>query len=547
MVSGGIGVKSGTRGIVRLSALLLPVLLIPYSLFIRSGFFDRSHYAGDTVLLLILLPWVALALAQVFLPPANKRSVMLRLAVYHVFAAAYILFVSGFLVPFIAAWPLILLISRLYFSDRGAYFNLAALAATYITDTLLHRGNHLHLLLLSDTMSVLTVFVVGVVIILLNRVEQADSAELVLSKAKESLQTGRINTLINNLADAVISTDEKGGVEVYNAAALNLLNTNESLNGRHINTIIPAKDRDGKPVDIFENLRKTRGMTVRDDLLVGVDDESIRLEITSSPIRSSYSRLKKPVSPDGYMLILRDVTKTKSLEEERDEFISVVSHELRTPITIAEGTISNVQLMAERGNLPPDMLERSLASAHEQVLFLARMVNDLSTLSRAERGVADTPEPINVRELCDDLYNEYAPQAEKKKLHFNLDTAGRLGTITASRLYLHELLQNFITNSIKYTKEGSVTLHVGLEGKAIRFEVKDTGIGISKSDQSKIFNKFYRSEDYRTRETGGTGLGLYVAAKLAKKLNTSIEVRSRLNHGSSFSITLPLEAAKPDD
>ena len=70
------------------------------------------------------------------------------------------------------------------------------------------------------------------------------------------------------------------------------------------------------------------------------------------------------------------------------------------------------------------------------------------------------------------------------------------------------------------------------------FEVKDTGIGISKSDQAKIFNKFYRSEDYRTRETGGTGLGLYVATKLAKKLGTKIGIHSRLNHGSSFSFTL---------
>ena len=73
----------------------------------------------------------------------------------------------------------------------------------------------------------------------------------------------------------------------------------------------------------------------------------------------------------------------------------------------------------------------------------------------------------------------------------------------------------------------------------IHFSVSDTGIGISKSDQTKIFNKFYRSEDYRTRETGGTGLGLYVAMKLSKKLGTHIDLKSRLNHGSTFSFELP--------
>ena len=76
-------------------------------------------------------------------------------------------------------------------------------------------------------------------------------------------------------------------------------------------------------------------------------------------------------------------------------------------------------------------------------------------------------------------------------------------------------------------------------GDKARFSIKDTGIGISKTDQAKIFEKFYRSEDYRTRETGGTGLGLYISAKLDRKLGTQIELKSRLNHGSEFSFEIP--------
>jgi signal transduction histidine kinase len=280
---------------------------------------------------------------------------------------------------------------------------------------------------------------------------------------------------------------------------------------------------------------------VRDDLIMPLEEDVMRLEVTYSPIRGSYSRSKKASVEDGYMLILRDVTKAKSLEEERDEFISVVSHELRTPITIAEGTLSNVQVMMGRPDIAESVLKQSVATAHEQIIFLAKMVNDLSTLSRAERGVADAPESIEVRSLVNDLFNEYAPQAKAKKLHFDLDLDPHLGEVVASRLYLHELLQNFITNSIKYTREGGITLVVARKDNEIKFEVKDTGIGISKSDQGKIFQKFYRSEDYRTRETGGTGLGLYVAVKLSKKLGTKIEMKSRLNHGSSFSFTLPIK------
>jgi signal transduction histidine kinase len=238
-------------------------------------------------------------------------------------------------------------------------------------------------------------------------------------------------------------------------------------------------------------------------------------------------------------MILRDITKQKSLEEERDEFISVVSHELRTPITIAEGSLGNVQLMMDRTDIPHTTLVDNVKAAHDQVLFLARMVNDLSTLSRAERGVADQAEVIDVGQMVHDLYNEYAPQAEAKGLHLNLDLSPKLGQVNASRLYLKELLQNFVTNSIKYTKEGEIIVSVHVKDGKVTFSVKDTGIGISKSDQARIFDKFWRSEDYRTRETGGTGLGLYVARKLSKKLGTEIEMKSRLNHGSTFWFELP--------
>ena len=86
-----------------------------------------------------------------------------------------------------------------------------------------------------------------------------------------------------------------------------------------------------------------------------------------------------------------------------------------------------------------------------------------------------------------------------------------------------------------------MTLHIRKTDKGILFAVKDTGIGISKTDQKRIFEKFYRSEDYRTRETSGTGLGLYVVQKLAHKLGVTVEVKSRLNHGSTFSFVLPLK------
>jgi two-component system phosphate regulon sensor histidine kinase PhoR len=532
MFNGGVAINRRTSQIIRFVGLIVPVVLTIYGLLIPYGLVDSSRYSGDTVLFLIVIPWLAIGAIQFLYPAKTRTGSGCWLVTYHILAALYILFVAGFTMPFVAAWVLLFIGSYAYFSTIGIWLSVITLIVTATVDVAGHLSNTITVI--NDAITAIAILIVGLAAVAISRVQEIDGAELSRSKALESLQRDRILTLVNNLADAILSTNAKGIINVYNAASLNLLDTNTGLNGRHIDEILTLVDSDKKPVNVFKDMKESHNTTIRDDLTTTIGGETLRLEITYSPIRSSYSRIKKGEAQDGYILILRDVTKAKSLEEERDEFISVVSHELRTPIAIAEGTISNVQLMMSRPDIAESLLKDGIDTAHEQVIFLAKMVNDLSTLSRAERGVADTPELIDIRSLVDDLYKEYAPQAEAKKLHFNLDVGARLGHITTSRLYLQELLQNFITNSIKYTKEGSVTLHVAKKDGSITFEVKDTGIGISKSDQAKVFNKFYRSEDYRTRETGGTGLGLYVAMKLSKKLSTKIELQSRLNKGSAI-------------
>lgn len=343
-------------------------------------------------------------------------------------------------------------------------------------------------------------------------------------------ESDRLRTLINAVADAIIYTNQHGRIILYNSATLNLIDTNVSLAGKNIDEVLPLKTESGTPIAPTSLAGSSR--ITRSDLIYAYDEagnDRINIDIVVTPMKANYGS-----RGTGIIYILRDITKAKSLDEERDEFISVVSHELRTPVAVAEGTVSNAQLMLDR-NMSPERLAEALATAHTQILYLASMVNDLSTLSRAERGAADDPTDINVEDLLHELYTEYEPQARAKGLAFNLDAGPTLGVLFVSKLYLAEMLQNFITNAIKYSAEGSITLGAHRDGQTVTFAVSDTGIGISTSDQRKIFQKFYRSEDYRTRETNGTGLGLYVTKKLADKLNTSIDVTSRLNHGSTFS------------
>lgn len=541
MYNGGASINQRTERIIRAAGLIAPVALLVYGLLIIYGVVPNSHLVSDTVFYALMAAWLIVGIYQFSFKINGRFDAVFRMGSYHVFAALYLVLVSGFSMPFFAGWVILLLANYVFFSARGLRLSLLWLFFVCCIDILVRLNEPT--VVFGNLFSVAAVLIVGLTVVYIGQVQEVDAKELTHSKAQENLQRDRILTLINNLADAILSTDNNGVIRVYNAASLGLLDTNQNLNGRPIDDVMILHDRAGQEVNLTHLLKKSRSVVVRDDLTYSIDgSDAIRLEVTISPIRSSFTQHSEALD-DGYIIILRDITKAKSLEEERDEFISVVSHELRTPITVTEGTLSNVMLMMERPEFTKETLKTNMAAAHDQVVYLARMVNDLSTLSRAERGVADTPEEIALRPMIHELYNEYQPHAEKKGLHFNLDLSDHLGRVTVSQLYLKELLQNFITNAIKYTTEGSVTLIVTNKNDRITFAVKDTGIGISKSDQQKVFNKFYRSEDYRTRETGGTGLGLYVAAKLAKKLSTKITLTSRLNHGSTFSFSLPTTAS----
>jgi Signal transduction histidine kinase len=538
MYKGGPIYTPRSAQIFRFAGLFIPIILVVYGVFIQFDIIRVSHTIDNTGLLMLSFWCMYISVLHFLVPSKTKLDSSLRLVAYHLLTGSYLIFISGIASPFVACWLLLMLASYIYFSERGLQLSILAFAATISVDIIMwHRISST--VITYDLTALVVILMIGVVILGISRSQEVTKEDLNRSRALESLQRDRISTIVNNLTDAVLSTDMDGIIRVYNAASLNLLDTNDSLNGHHIDEILPLIDQNSGIVSLFKDFQKARTVVKRDDLNYVFDNgEKIRLEITYSPIRSSYSRSKKAETHDGYIIIMRDVTKAKSLEEERDEFISVTSHELRTPITIAEGTISNVQVMMEHPDVTNVMLKDAVNTAHDQIMFLANMVNDLSALSRAERGVSDKAEEIDVRELAHKLLSKYTDEAKEKKLHLDLDLSPKLSNVYVSRLYLEELLQNLITNAIKYTKKGSVKIIIEQKADNIMFSIKDTGIGISKTDQTKVFEKFYRSEDYRTRETGGTGLGLYVAAKLAHKLGTKIHLTSRLNFGSTFSFTL---------
>ncbi|HSX44710.1 MAG TPA: ATP-binding protein [Candidatus Saccharimonadales bacterium] len=365
-----------------------------------------------------------------------------------------------------------------------------------------------------------------------------------IAASTAELEHERLRSLINSMADGVIAIDEQANVVLYNGAALNILDVNSTITAKPIHAVLKLVDKNNQPIDVTKIILETKISTAsRNWRLIYPDGENISLYISIAPVRLGYGQ----AGMRGYVILLRDITREKSLEEERDEFISVVSHELRTPIAIAEGNVGNAQFILEKsGDL--NAVKASLKETYNQIIFLAGMINDLSTLSRAERGkLAVEVESINVAELIEELLKNYAPDAQKKGLELKSDIDPSLEVLQSSRLYVREVLQNFITNAIKYTEAGHVVIGAKPKGKGVVFYVSDTGIGISKSDKDKVFDKFFRSEDFRTRKNKGTGLGLYVTMKLVRLLHAEINLESEINKGTTFTVFIPnLEQSAPN-
>jgi len=227
----------------------------------------------------------------------------------------------------------------------------------------------------------------------------------------------------------------------------------------------------------------------------------------------------------------------KSFEQVR-QFSIDASHELRTPLTIMRGEVE----LALRSPKSSEEYRRILASILEEVIHLSTIIDNLLTLSKADLGQQEISfnEKVNLKELMDEMLEDGEIIAMKKNISLGLKHNEEL-SIYGDRSRLRQLILNLIDNAVKYTPEkGEVVLSLEKENGYAKIIVQDTGIGIPKEEQSKIFNRFYRVDKGRSREQGGSGLGLSIAKWIAEMHKGRIDVESEPNKGSIFSVYLPL-------
>lgn len=244
--------------------------------------------------------------------------------------------------------------------------------------------------------------------------------------------------------------------------------------------------------------------------------------------------------------VTQEVYKTNAelhqLDKLKDDFVSVASHELRTPMT----AIRSYAWMAL--NRPDVVLTDKMKKYIERILIsterLINLVNDMLNVSRIEAGSIEIrPKSFDIRVLVNDVMVEVGPKASEKSLHLDVEKGNPLN-IFADPDKVHQILLNLIGNSLKFTpSEGKISINFLPDGKVVDISVKDSGVGISEDDQSRLFKKFERLDNsyVSSATSGGTGLGLYISKSLIDLMGGKIWATSPgLGKGTTFTFSLPL-------
>ena len=223
-------------------------------------------------------------------------------------------------------------------------------------------------------------------------------------------------------------------------------------------------------------------------------------------------------------------------------FTADASHELRTPLTILKGEME-IALKKERDI---EEYKEVLESGLEEVDRLTTIVKDLLFLAKADEGKTTLNlEKTNIEKICREVLSQLKPLAKEKKIHLEFKSDEKDITIDADQDKIKQLLFNLLENGIKYNKEmGKVKLSLKREENHLEIKVEDSGIGISEKDLSHIFERFYRVDKARSREIGGSGLGLSIVKWIIDCHGGEISVDSKKGHGTIFIIKLP---ASPGD
>jgi two-component system phosphate regulon sensor histidine kinase PhoR len=349
----------------------------------------------------------------------------------------------------------------------------------------------------------------------------------------------RLVTILENMADGVIITDEHGQVLLINPAAQSMLEVEaEALPGSSFAQVA----RHYRIIEVWQRGRET-GQKQTEAIEIYPQQprkEALFLQIIVTPLNNT---LLEVAQRQAYLIILQNLTPVRRLETVRRDFISNISHELRTPLASLKAV---VETLRDGAIEDPQAAERFLNRADEEVDALAQMVNELLELSRIESGrVPFRFSPTTIYQIVEPAVTRLQPQADRNGVSLILDLPRHLPPVLVDGQRVQQVVVNLVHNGIKFTPAGgSITISAQESEGAIVVEVTDTGYGIPAADLPRIFERFYKAD--RARSSGGTGLGLAIARHIVQGHGGRIWARSREGQGSTFYFSLPIAEAQEE-
>lgn len=348
----------------------------------------------------------------------------------------------------------------------------------------------------------------------------------------------RSEAIIHSLSDGLIVVDHHFNIIALNPMARRMLNLGpDQVEGRHFFDVIENQT-------LYHHLKTT----LEPGQARPLDEAATSLTVERNGQTQYYQVAITPVQTEqtqtlGAVLLLQDVTKLKTLDRLKSEFVTTASHELRTPLTTIAMSIGLLVENAQ-AKLAADEQEL-LCAAQEEVQRLRALVNDLLDLSTIEAGRMEMEfEPVGVSFLIERAISALAAQADEKGLELSRRLSGNLPPVKADPNKITWVLTNLIANAIRYCEPGDqIETTARLAGDSIYVSVIDEGTGIPLEYQSKIFEKFVQVKSSQTM--GGSGLGLAICKEIVKAHGGTIWVNSSPGQGSTFTFTLPV--AKLDE
>ena len=398
---------------------------------------------------------------------------------------------------------------------------------------------------------------VGTVATALNQLlERVSSHTRALERARDTLdlrvkdRTQELNSIIDNLGDGLLVTDSKGCITRSNPALRRLFDLEgKVINGQPAQAIFDADIT----ALITQNQAKPQ-ITLSAELTL--PNNCVGQALVTAIISETVDAKACLIESLGSVVLIRDITAEKEVDQMKTDFISTVSHELRTPLTSVLGFAKLIQKKLESTLLPAiaidsKKMDRAVRQVRENLTIivsegerLTSLINDVLDIAKIEAGKIEwNMQPIAVSEIVERAIAATSVLSQNRGLKIIRDVDPDLPHVMGDRDRLMQVAINLLSNAIKFTHSGSVICRARRHDDSITISVVDTGVGLSEDDLEKVFEKFKQVGEVMTDKPQGTGLGLPICKQIVEHHGGRIWAERNVEQGSTFSFTLPISVS----